>query len=234
MKFISKRNLLVGIVTLLLGLGTSAAIWGLPKFLKRSTTIKGQVNAYLLDDRGAVNGLLLSTGDQLHFNPETGLAVTSQIKVGDEVTVVGHAGTQTNYGREVRVEQISANGRTILQIAGPPRPRDHHKPGPRREFDEQPAAPPNTDAASQTPEIFRATGAVQTHLVNGHGDVDGVIMQNGEQIRLSPKVGQLVVAAEQSGNTQLSVEGTGIRTERGVLIRPTSITVGNHTITLGR
>ncbi|HET6976198.1 MAG TPA: hypothetical protein VFI24_07740 [Pyrinomonadaceae bacterium] len=234
MKFITKRNLLAGIATLLIGVGTSAAIWGMPKFLKRSTTIKGQINAFLLDDEGAVNGLLLSTGDQLHFNRETGLAVASQIKVGDEVAVVGHAGTQSKYGREVRVDQLTANGRTILAIGGPPRPHDHHRPGPRHEFDEQLATPPSADTTSAAPEILSTTGAVQTHLVNGHGDVDGLIMQSGEQIRLSPRVGQLVVAAEQSGNTQLNVEGPVVRTERGVVIRPTSITVGNQTITLGR
>lgn len=227
MKFISKRNVLVGIATLLIGLGASAAIWGLPKFLKRSITVKGQVNAYLLDDEGAVNGLLLSTGDQLHFNPETGLAVTSQIKVGDEVTVVGHAGTQSKYGREVRAEQISANGHTILEIPGPPR---RHVHGPE---DIHLKNTPET-VPSSTTEIFQAAGGIQTHLVNGHGDIDGLILASGQQIRLSPRVGNLIVAAEQSGNTQLSVEGSGVRNEHGVVIRPTSITVGNQIITLGR
>lgn len=235
MKFISKRNLLVALATLLIGLGTSAAIWGVPKFLKRSTVIKGQVNAYLLNDQGEVTGLLLSTGDQLNFNPETGLAVASRIKVGDEVSVAGHAGTQSNYGRAVRVEQISANGHTILEIPGRPRPHDDRKAKERHEFDGPPGAfatPPNADALPAT-EIFRAAGAVQTHLLNPHGDVDGLILTSGEQIRLSPRVGQLIIAAEQGGNTQLSVEGSGVRNERGVVIRPTSITVGNQTITLG-
>ena len=85
MSLLTKRNVLVGIATLLVGIGASAAIWGMPKFLKRSSTIKGQVTVYLLDDRGAVNGLLLASGDQAHFSPQTGAAVTSQIKVGDEV-----------------------------------------------------------------------------------------------------------------------------------------------------
>jgi hypothetical protein len=61
-----------------------------------------------------------------------------------------------------------------------------------------------------------------------------LILASGEQILLSPRVGQLIVAAEQSGNTELSVEGTGVRNERGVVNRPTSITVGNQTITLRR
>jgi hypothetical protein len=253
MNVFSKRNLLVGMATLLIGIGASAAIWGVPKFLKRKTSIKGQVGSYLLDDRGAVNGLLLSTGDQLHFSPETGVAVAAQIKRGDEVTAIGHAGKQSKYGREVRVEQISANGRTIIEIpAGPPRPNDHHEPRERQEFDERPPVAPATNGGGSvrqevgpsgataevtppapTPEIFKTTGSVQTHLVNGHGDVDGLILASGEQMRFSPRVGQLVLAAEQNG-TQVSVEGPGIRNERGVVIRPSSLSIGNQTITLGR
>jgi hypothetical protein len=256
MNVFSKRNLLVGIATLLIGIGASAAIWGVPKFLKRKTAIKGQVNSYLLDDRGAVNGLLLSTGDQLHFSPETGVAAAAQIKIGDEVSAIGHAGTQSKYGREVRVEQISANGRTIIEIpAGPPRPNDHHGPTERHEFDERhgaPMAPATNDAGSNpqpggptgattaasppapTPELFEAMGSVQTHLVNGHGDVDGLILTSGEQMRFSPRVGQLVLGAEQNGGTQVSVEGPGVRNERGVVIRPSSLSIGTQTITLGR
>lgn len=133
MSVFRKRNLLVGIAIFVIAIGACAAIWGVPKFLKRSTSVKSQVTAYLLDDQGNVNGLLLASGDQLHFSPQTGAVVASQIKVGDEVTATGHAGSQSSYGREVRVEQISANGRTIVEAeAGPPRPHEpHDKRGPR-------------------------------------------------------------------------------------------------------
>ncbi len=70
MSVFSKRNLLIGIVTLIIiGIGSGAAIWATHKFLRRSTSVNSQVTAYLLDDRGAVNGLLLASGDQLHFSP---------------------------------------------------------------------------------------------------------------------------------------------------------------------
>jgi hypothetical protein len=256
--------------------------------MRRSTSIKSQVTAYLLDDRGEVNGLLLASGDQLHFSPQTGAVVGSQIKVGDEVTATGHAGSKSSYGREVRVEQISANGRTIVEAeAGPPRPHEpRDKRGPRdredraggpgpREVPEARAqdgaqpppvakpvgaeatptettrAPANDPNAKQTantqqaaplpapspassPEIFKAAGTISTHLVNGHGDVDGIILSSGEQVRFSPKVGKLIVSAEQGATTQVSVEGNGVRNERGTVIRPTQITVGNQTIALGR
>lgn len=285
MSVFRKRNLLIGIVTLVIGVGACAAIWGVPRFMRHSTSVKSQVTAYLLDDRGDVNGLLLASGDQLHFSPQTGVVVASQIKVGDEVTAIGHAGSQSSYGREVRVEQISANGHTIVEAeAGPPRregPHDKRGPGDRRDREGQQGPPdasaqrgaqpssvgkpvgaeatpteqsraatndPNSRQAANapqsvpaplttaalSPEIFKAAGTINTHLVNGHGDVDGLILSSGEQVRFSPRVGHLVVTSEQGATTQLSVEGNGVRNQRGTVIRPTQITVGNQTITLGR
>lgn len=268
MSVFCKRNLLVGIAIFVIAIGACAAIWGVPKFLRRSTSIKSQVTAYLLDDRGAVNRLLLASGDQLHFSLQTGAVVGSQIKVGDEVTATGHAGSQSSYGREVRVEQISANGRTIVEAeAGPPRPHEPHdkrgpgdradRPGPldvpapvgtptepngaagndpkvKQTENTAPRTENTAPAPAPTPETFKATGTIRTHLVNGHGDVDELILSSGEQVRFSPRVGELVVAAEQGATTQVSVEGNGVRNERGTVIRPTQITVGNQTIALGR
>jgi hypothetical protein len=258
MSLLSKRNLLVGIATFIIGIGAFAAIWGMPRFLMRSATINGQVTAYLLDDRGAVNGLLLASGDQLHFSPQTGEAVATQIKVGDEVTATGRAGSKSSYGREVRVGQISANGRTIIAAeSGPKPPREpRDKRGPKGPGDR--SAPPDARAQGKAkiesnvapggdadadktenappapPETFKATGTIKTHLVNGHGDVDGLILSSGEQVRFSPKVGELVIAAEQGADTQVSIEGAGVINERGTIIRPAQITVGNQTIALGR
>jgi hypothetical protein len=94
--------------------------------------------------------------------------------------------------------------------------------------------PQTENAQPPAPEIVRATGTIKTHLVNHHGDVDGMILSSGEQVRFSPKVGKLVVAAEQGADTQVSVEGVGGRNERGTVIRPALITVGHQTIALGR
>ncbi|MDT5123173.1 MAG: hypothetical protein QOC96_2655 [Acidobacteriota bacterium] len=258
MSLFRKRNLLVGISTFIIGLGAYIAIWGMPKFLTHSTTVKSQVTAYLLDDRGAVNGLLLASGDQLHFSPQTGEAVAVQIKVGDEVTATGHAGSKSNYGRELRVEQISANGRTIVEAEpGPkhsPEARDGHGPKVPGDRPAPPVASVQGEAKTEanvvqgsdantnqtqnaqpaTPETLKANGTTQAHLVNGHGEVDGLILSGGEQMRFSPKVGKLVIAAEQGAGTQVNVEGAGVRNERGTVIRPSLITVGNQTIAVGR
>lgn len=258
MSLFSKRNLLVGISTIIIGLGTFAALWGMPGFLTPSATVKSQVAAYLLDDRGEVSGLLLTSSDQLHFSSQTGEAVAAQIKIGDEVTVTGRAGTKSNYGREIRVEQILANGHTIIEVkSGPKRPRAPRDKHGTKGSDNQPApvdAPAQGEAKTEPsavqgsdtdatkaenaqpapPEIFKAVGTIKAHLVNGHGDVNGLILSGGEQVRFSPKVGKLVVVAEQGAETQVSVEGTGVRGQNGTVIRPSQITVGNRTITLGR
>ncbi|HEX7176897.1 MAG TPA: hypothetical protein VF240_16675 [Pyrinomonadaceae bacterium] len=258
MSLFGTRHLLVAVSTFIIGIGTFAAIWGMPWVLTRSVTIKSQVAAHLLDDRGAVNGLLLASGDQLRFSPQTGEAVAAQINSGDEVTATGRAGSKSDYGREVRVEQISANGRTIIEAgSGPKHPRKSRdgsmpqgpggRPAPPAAAAQggaktEPNVAPSGDAdANQTengqpapPETFKATGAIKDHLVNRHGDVDGLILSGGVQVRFSPKVGELVVAAEQGADTQVSIEGTGVRNERGTVMRPALITVGNQTIALGR
>ena len=269
------RRLLIGIASLVIVIGAAAAIWGVPKFLRRSTTVKAQVSSYLLDEQGAVNGLLLASGDQLRFSPETGALVASEIKIGDEVSASGHAGSQSSYGREIRVEQISANGRTILAVHdGPARKHERdHAHGPKGRVDRgdrlDQAGPPESqmpdrteekapseapsrqsndanagrtpDAVTATtaipkpmPEIVKVSATIRAHRVNGRGDVDGLILSSGEQVSFSPKVGKLVVTAEQGSNTQVGVEGTVVRTERGTVIRPTVITVGNQSISLDR
>ena len=237
MKIFGKRVWLFRIAILVLAFGGAVAIWAVPRFLKHSVSIKSQVTAFLLDEDGNVNGLLLASGDQLHFRTETGATIVQRIAVGDEVTVVGHAGKQSNYGRKIRVEQISARGQTILEIAsGPPRPHGpdkHHGPNDRRDQESQPAPRVTEDMpATQPTEILKVTATARTHLVNGHGDVDGLLLASGEQVRFGPRVGSLVVVAEQGGNTELNVEGQIVRSEWGVVIRPTSITMGNQTITL--
>ncbi|HEV7377984.1 MAG TPA: hypothetical protein VGN95_25110 [Pyrinomonadaceae bacterium] len=257
MSIFSKRNLLVGIGAFIIGIGVVAAILGARGFFERSATVKSQVSAYLLDDRGAVNGLLLASGDQLQFSPQTGEAVASQIKVGDEVTATGRAGSGSTYGREVRVKQISANGRTIVEAGqerseshqsddrrGPTRPGERPSPldaiYPGEAKAEPNVAPANDANATQSetaplasPETFKAASTIRTHLVNGRGDVDGLILSSGEQVRFSPKVGRLIVAAEQGADTSVTIEGQGVRNEQGTMISPAQITVGNQSIALG-
>ncbi|MEO6392061.1 MAG: hypothetical protein ABIP75_09440 [Pyrinomonadaceae bacterium] len=299
MQIFRKRYILVGVATLILGLVAVAAVVGVAKFRGRSTTVSSEVKVYLLDDQGGVNGLLLTSGDQLRFSPQMGQAVQAQIKLGDTVTATGQAGKASSYGREFRVEQIAFNGHTIVEAEpGPGRdrgPRGEHRGGPTDRDDHDgppdgprgsrgPRGPEDRDGGPDRPEVsapgnnrgpditkpeaapsgspvvapntggpaapiaapltgpvppaapdqLTATSTIWVHLVNGHGDVDGLIFASGEQIRFSPRVGALIVAAENGAATSISVEGTRVKSDRGTVIRPAQLTVGNQTIALGR
>ncbi len=195
------------------------------------TTVSGQVSAYLLDPRGGVDGLLLTNGDQLRFGPQTGAALAAVVKVGDEVTATGRAGTASSYGREIRVKSLTAAGQTFTEMGpgGPPHhgphgPKGHHGPG-------GPGGPDAPEAPDAPGETITATGAVAAHLVNREGEVDGLLLASGEQVRFGPEVGVLVVAAEAAGATSATVEGQGVRTERGTMVRAARIQIGDQTIT---
>lgn len=267
MRIFSKRNVAVGLATFIMGSVIAVSVWGAPGFWQRNTTVKSQVTAYLLDDFGAVNGLLLASGDQLHFGRQTGATVAAQIKTGDEVTAIGHAGVRSRYGREVRVQQISANGQTIIEAApAPPAHGPHGRPGPDHRAGHIPPPPPAgtnpppppTGAnppppigapaapaggapiapvgvpAPPAPETLTASGTIRAYLVNAQGEVHGLLLTNGEQARFSPQVGELLIAAGQGAQAQVTIEGMGVRYERGTVIRPARITIGSQTITVGQ
>lgn len=265
MNVLRKRNLLIAIIAFAISVGAVSLL------TRHSRSVNAHVASYLLDERGAVTGLLLANGDQLRFGPEMGEAVAAQIKVGDEVTATGDAGSSSSYGREIRVKQLTANGQTITDAEKPPRPHGGPKEpkGPRpappapglqpgvpappagqersaplagqaapTPSAGQAALPQGDDAALSLPpppaETISATGTIRAHLIGARGEVNGLVLNGGEQLRFSPEVGELVVAAEKNGQTQVSVEGAGVRNEHGTVIRPMRLTIGNQTIALGK
>lgn len=224
MRVISKRLVAVAIATFLcvavvvfaLHRTTGvAAGWG--QIFSRDETVRGQVTSFIIDDRGAVNGFVLSSGDQGHFSPTLGEAlIAANINTGADVSAQGHAGTRTDFGREVRAREISFNGRTFVDNAPAPPRRPHNRRPPREPRDGQqppappantppasdsdaaapatsPSAPPAPRAAELAPgaslvENVTASGAVSTYLVGGRGEVTGVILASGEQFRIPPHV----------------------------------------------
>lgn len=143
----------------------------------------------------------------------------------------GPQGPHRTEGRDDRTEQTTpADGQ------GPAMTKPEASPN------ASPATAPATGTSTTTvatvpppaPNQIKASSAIWVHLVNGRGDVDGLILTSGEQLRFSPRVGELIVAAETGAGTSISVEGAGVKNERGTVIRPAQLTVGNQTIALGR
>lgn len=266
MKYFEKKNYATIIITFVIGLVAVGAIYGLANLfdwqspVNASTfsswsdqTINGKATKFLLDDQGKVNGLLLDSGDQLRFSPETGLAIAAVVKVGDDISATGDAGTQSNYGRAFHVKQLMANGQTFTEIKEPKKPHGEH---PKPKHGERPMPPngerpmpPNGETPPPPPvegnmpiaplpsanqETFNAGGAIGTFLVGMRGEINGLILASGEQIRFSPKVGEQITAAGVSADSQVSVTGFGVKNEYGTVIRPNSLKIGSQTFTLGK
>lgn len=270
MRVTGKKFITVAVVTFLCGATAVFAFhrttgvngWG--QIFSRDETVRGQVVSFIIDDRGAVGGFVLSNGEQVRFNPTLGEAlIAANVSIGADVSAEGHAGTRTDFGREVRAREISFGGRTFIDSApvAPPRPpheRREPRPGqqpPAPPADASPtsgveAATPNTPpGASPAPraddpapganliENVTVSGAADTYLVGGRGEVVGIILSSGEQFHLPPQVRDEIISANHNlfpKNAQWSVTGDAVRTTHGTSIRPRALSIGDLTYTFGR
>ena len=163
MNILNKRNLaiaiaafIIGTLAVFVGARSLDAAGGLQKAFNADTSVKGQVTSFILDDAGAVTGLVLASGDQLRFGRTLGESVASAVKVGDEVSATGNAGTRSEQGREVRVKRLTANDRTFVEAAPTHKPH-HPKPhgrgkhrGPKPPAPDMQAGQPGQPATPQT------------------------------------------------------------------------------------
>jgi hypothetical protein len=80
----------------------------------KSTTLHGTVSTFLVGPGGEVRGLVLNTGEQVHFSPQVGDTLAAQKGAAHpEVTVVGE-GVRSEYGMIVRAAQLTVGSQTIL------------------------------------------------------------------------------------------------------------------------
>lgn len=257
MKFINTKSITTGIIALLIGV---FAVFGISKALNysRDATVQGTVAAFILNPEGRIDGAVLDTGDQIHFGAETGALLAEQIKIGDSMSATGHAGTRTDYGREMRAETLQIGDKTITVLHSKPprgeggdkpkRPRDgKDKPKkPRPEDDQKPSqdvnAPKPDEADAPKPELnappaaptqtASANGQVRFVLVGGKGEARGLILSGGEQIALPKEVNDANLTFNQE--TTIRVEGNSAKSEFGTVIHPTRLTIGSQTFSFNR
>jgi hypothetical protein len=192
-------------------------------------TVAGQVQQYLLTPHGEVDGLLLSDGTVVKFPPHLGSALTSAVGPGDPVTVIGFLGVATPHGRAMRALTITntRTGRAVVDQPPPARPM-----------------PPHLRGLALT--AITVSGTVSRVLVTPAGDVDGVILSGGEQVKLRPgkpgkkdkpdKKGRPVQAAaaiatvlERPG-TAVTATGAGTRNAFGTVVAAETLTVDGPAI----
>ena len=163
--------------------------------------VKGKVAQYLLTPRGDVDGFLLADGTEVHVAPHLSAQLVFSVKPGDAVTIHGLKAKEAPLVLAASVTN-DATGTTLL--SGPP--GRHGGPSPAE-----------------------ATGKVKAQLHSPHGDVDGVLLEDGTIIRLPPPEAQKFSAELADGKTVFA-RGFGSDSPLGKVVAATALGVDkDHT-----
>jgi hypothetical protein len=173
-----------------------------PIGIKPTATITGEVKIVLLNHHGEIDGFLLEDGTRVKFPPHIGASLAAIAKPGQRVSVIGFAGLRTQFG--TAVEGLSVTSAVTGQTA----------------IDQPPTGYETRPSAAG--QWLSVTGSVARILVNPAGNVDGLIMASGEQVKLPPHIGYLVVNALRERDT-ITISGPGTRTNLGTALRASAI-----------
>ncbi|MDQ6733558.1 MAG: hypothetical protein M3Z35_05485 [Nitrospirota bacterium] len=170
-------------------------------------TAGGTVKQYLMNPHGDVDGLLLGDGTQVHFPPHMGNELTTEIKLGNQVTVQGDRLEGTPL---VRAEAItnSRTGRAVVE----------HEPS----WKDRPI-PPHLKRLSM--KDMQASGSIQALLYAPRGEIRGFILADGTQIHMRPDVGDSLARTLTAGET-VQAEGYGTDNQYGRSLEATAIGLG--------
>jgi hypothetical protein len=184
-----------------------------PAWAQATPSVTGTVQQYLLNPHGEVDGLLLSDGTVVRFPPHMGIALASSVKAGDAVTVAGFLGLTTPQGRAIKALTITntKTGQTLVDQPPPTRP-----------------LPP--DLRGLTLTTLTVNGTITRFLVNPHGDIDGLILSGGEQVKFPSHQGAFIVMALGRTEGVVTVTGYGTKNAFGTVVEGYSLAAAGQTI----
>ncbi len=151
----------------------------------------GKVAQYSLTPRGGVDGLILADGTQVHVSPRLSTQLVFLVRPGDAVTVHG---VRTERGGLILALSVAndAGGKPLLD------------PRANREIHGAPVV---------------AQGRIKAQLYSRRDEVDGVLLEDGSQIRLWPGVAHQLAAELAPGQT-IYARGFGRETLLGKVVLP--------------
>ncbi|MFS0757613.1 hypothetical protein ABC383_23395 [Noviherbaspirillum sp. 1P10PC] len=173
-----------------------------------SSTMQGAVARFLTNPDGGVDCFLTSDGAQVRFPPHMGSQVTSAIRPGDSVRVVGRRDSAGNFNAQRIVGERS--GRELINQ-------------------------PPTPGASPIPRELRgvrlsrldAQGQVAHVTTAPRGETDGVILVDGTVIRLTPPVAKQFPALLKV-DANVAAQGYGTRSKYGTALQVTAFGPPGH------
>ncbi len=182
------------------------------------SSISGTVKQYLLTPMGDVEGVELQDGTDVRFPPHMGAALTGIVKPGDRVNALGFVAPPTAYGRAVKALTITNIATNQSVVDQPPT---------------TPPPPPWLRGANM--REMKISGRLERCVLNDRGDIDGLILNNGYEVKFAPHVGMAVaMALAQQPAATIQASGYGTANGFGTVVDAMtgSLTIGSQPIPL--
>lgn len=165
---------------------------------REARTISGRLGEFLRNDHDDVDGFSLSGGGEVHFPPHVGRTVAARFKAGDQVQVQGRDEVRPRGEKVFEAVRITS-GETVVNVDPPREPGGKRGPRPPREANEEP---------------MNAKGTVRSYATNPDGDVDGLILADGVEVKMPPHQGEELQRLVSKGD-EVRVEGRRHETPEG-------------------
>lgn len=166
---------------------------------------KGKVAQYLLNPRGMVDGLLLDNGTEIQLNPMVSTQLVFAVRPGDAVTVHGMKARAVPVVMAMSVTN-DATGKTV--VIGP---RQHTADAGKGEHGMMHGmihGPGKPHEGMMQGTGLELSGKVKIALHNPRGETDGVLLEDGSQVRLPPPEAKRLADQIKPGST-ITVRGMG-------------------------
>lgn len=168
-----------------------------------SGELSGQVERFMLNPHGEVDGVILSSGALVRFPPHMSEQLVQAVSPGDTIQALGRP--EPN-GQDLKAYRIVNRNSGATVVESPPEWTGHRGGRHRR------------DAAMQP---MSAEGTVQRLLTGRHGETHGVILDDGVIVRF-PRHLHYAGGSMQVGQS-FSATGYGSRTRYGAAMEAETI-----------
>ncbi|PLZ92553.1 hypothetical protein CI593_04465 [Fischerella thermalis CCMEE 5194] len=175
---------------------------------ENDSKVSGNVERYLMNKEGLVDGLLLSNGKQIKVPPHMSQQVVNAIKPGDAVDVVGKLGNSSVYGQQIEARTIM-NNVTKAFVAKQPKQKKAKIPKPNDFIN------------------FRINEPVRHWLVNDKGEIRSAILTSGTQVHFAKPLAKSLNKVAKTGS-QIKAEGVGRKTAHGSVLEVITLQIDGN------
>lgn len=188
--------------------------WIDPEYLPET---RGEVERFLLNPHGDLDGLVFIDSTLIHFPPHLSEAVIKSIRPGDKVKV---RGVRPRGAELIAAVSLTAADGTVILDEGPGDKKAHHKKHLKGHKDKH---PPKGNS-------LNASGTVRLSLFGPKGELRGALLEDGTAVRLPPHEAEHFAKLLQPG-ALIEVSGEGVETEHGRTIETHELARAKRSIT---